>query len=118
MKRPHKVRDNHISEAKRWLSLGHAPTDVATRLQRKFGMSRAQTHRDVVAAATELDSENIELDVDVEIPPMLQQRNAMLRDITQNWMEASDQHNPKEMEQLSRAFERLWRMGGHESQKF
>lgn len=118
MKRPHKVRDHHISEAKRWLSLGHAPTAVATRLERKFGLSRAQTFRDVAEASTILDSENIELDVDVEIPPMFQQRDAMLRDITYNWMEASDQHNPKEMEQLSRAFERLWRMGGHESQKF
>ena len=118
MKRSKEVRDHHINEAKRWLSLGHAPTAVATRLERKFGMSRAQTFRDVATASTELDGENMELDVDTELPPMLQQRDAMLRDINQNWMEASDQHNPKEMEQLSRAFERLCRIGGHESHKF
>ena len=118
MKRPKEIRDHHISEAKRWLSLGHAPTAVATRLQRKFGMSRPQTFRDVATASTELDSENMELDVDVELPPMLQQRDAMLRDINQNWMEASDQHNTKEMDQLSRTFERLCRIGGHESHKF
>ena len=118
MKRSKEVRDHHISEAKRWLSLGHAPTDVATRLQRKFGMSRPQTFRDVATASTELDGENMELDVDVELPPMLQQRDAMLRDVTQNWMEASDQHNCKEMDQLSRTFERLYRIGGHESHKF
>ena len=86
MKRSKEVRDHHINEAKRWLSLGHG--------------------------------ENMEMDVDTELPPILQQRDAMLRDINQNWMEASDQHNPKEMEQLSRAFERLCRIGGHESHKF
>tara|TARA_R100001126_G_scaffold99460_1_gene75136 strand:- start:61 stop:417 length:357 start_codon:yes stop_codon:yes gene_type:complete len=118
LKRSKEVRDHQISEAKRWLSLGHAPTAVATRLERKFGMSRAQTFRDVATASTELDSENMELDVDVEILPMLQQRDAMLRDVGQNWMEASDQHNPKEMDQLSRTFERLCRIGGHESHKF
>ncbi len=118
MKRSKEVRAHHINEAKRWLSLGHAPAAVAERLQRKFGMSRPQTFRDVATASTELDSENMELDVDTELPPMLQQRDAMLRDINQNWMEASDQHNTKEMEQLSRTFERLCRIGGHESHKF
>lgn len=118
MKRSKEAKDHHINEAKHWLSLGHAPTAVATRLERKFGMSRAQCFRDTATASTELDAENLELDVDTELPPMLQQRDAMLRDISVNWMEASDQHNPKEMEQLSRAFERLCRIGGHESHKF
>ena len=114
LKRSKEVYGCHINEAKRLLSLGHAPTAVATRLQRKFKLSRAQSFRDTATASTELIGENMKLGVDVELPPILMQRDAMLRDISQGWMEASDQHNVKEMEQLSRAFERLCRIGGFE----
>ena len=117
-KRSSDTKAKHLREAKRLLSLGYKPSAVALRLERLFGMSRATSFRDVDLAASEMDAENIQLDADTDPTTMTEQRDAMLRDLEQAWMEASAQHNVQELMQLSRAFERLYRMGGHESQKF
>ena len=82
-----------------------------------FGISRATSFRDVALANTQMQSEDIAHDVDAPLP-MIEQRDAMLRDLEQAWMEASAQHNVQELMQLSRAFERLQRMGGNKSQKY
>ena len=117
-KRSNDTKAKHLREAKRLLSLGYKPSAVALRLERLFGMSRATSFRDVDLAAAEMDAENIQLEADTDPTSMTEQRDAMLRDLEQAWMEASAQHNVQELMQLSRAFERLYRMGGHESQKF
>jgi len=117
VKRSNEIKGQHVREAKRLLSLGYQPSAVALRLER-FGISRATSFRDVALASTQMDSENMELDVDTAPTPMLEQRDAMLRDLEQAWMEASAQHNVSELMQLSRAFERLHRMGGNQSQKY
>jgi len=117
VKRPNEIRGQHIEEAKRLLSLGYGPSAVALRLQRLFGISRATSFRDVELASKQMQSEDIAHDVDDPLP-MLEQRDAMLRDIEQAFMQASAQHNVQEIMQLSRAFERLHRMGGNQSQKY
>ena len=117
MKRSHEIKGKHVAEAKRLLSLGYGPSAVSLRLQRLFSISRATSFRDVALASTQMQNEDIVHDVDAPIP-MLEQRDAMLRDLEQAWMEASAQHNVQELMQLSRAFERLHRMGGHQSQKY
>lgn len=117
MKRSNEIKGQHVEEAKRLLSLGYGPAAVALRLQRMFGLSRATSFRDVALASTQMDSENIAHDVDAPLP-ILEQRDAMLRDIEQAFMQASAQHNVQEIMQLSRAFERLHRMGGNRSQKY
>jgi len=116
MKRSNDTKTKHLGEAKRLLGLGYRPAAVALRLQRLFGISRATSFRDVEMASSEMDAENIQLDADTEPTSMTEQRDAMLRDLEQAWMEASAQHNVQELMQLSRAFERLHRMGGHQSQ--
>ena len=118
MKRPNETRKKHVGEAVRLLSLGYQPAAVALRLQRLFGISRATSFRDVETASAQMDAETIELDADTEPAPMAERRNAMLCDLEQAWMEASAQHNVQELMQLSRAFERLYRMGGDQSHKF
>jgi len=117
-KRSSDTKDKHLREAKRLLSLGYKPSAVALRLERLFGMSRATSFRDVDLAASEMDAENIQLDADTDPTPLIEQRDAMLRDLEQAWMEASAQHNVQELMQLSRAFERLHRMGGNQSQNY
>ena len=118
MKRPNEIKGQHVEEAKRLLSLGYGPAAVALRLQRLFGISRPTSFRDVALADTQMQSEDIAHDVDAPLP-MLEQRDAFLRDLEQAWMESSAQHNVQELMQLSRAFERLHRMGGnHQSQKY
>ena len=118
MKRSDSVKEDCIKEAKQLLSLGYSPAAVALRLQRTYGFSRATSFRDVETASAEMDAETIELDADTEPAPMTERRNAMLCDLEQAWMEASAQHNVQELMQLSRAFERLYRMGGDQSHKF
>jgi len=115
VKRPNEIRGQHIEEAKRLLSLGYGPAAVALRLQRLFGISRPTSFRDVELASTQMQSEAHDVDDPL---PMLEQRDAMLRDIEQAFMQASAQHNVQEIMQLSRAFERLHRMGGNQSQKY
>ena len=88
------------------------------RLERLFGMSRATSFRDVETASAEMDAENIQLDADTDPTPLIEQRDAMLRDLEQAWMEASAQHNVQELMQLSRAYEKLARMGGNQSQTY
>ena len=117
MKRSNEIKGKHVEEAKRLLSLGYGPSAVSLRLQRLFSISRATSFRDVALASTQMQNEDIVHDVDAPIP-MLEQRDAMLRDLEQAWMEASAQHNVQELMQLSRAFGRLHRMGGHQSQKY
>ena len=118
MKRSNDTKTKHVREAKRLLSLGYGPAAVALRLERLYGMSRATSFRDVETASAEMDAENIELDADIDPTPLIEQRDAMLRDLEQAWMEASAQHNVQELMQLSRAFERLHRMGGNQSQTY
>ena len=118
MKRSNDTKAKHIKEAKRLLSLGYRPGAVALRLERLFGMSRATSFRDVEMASAEMDAENIQLDADVDPTPLIEQRDAMLRDLEQAWMEASAQHNVQELMQLSRAYEKLARMGGSQSQSY
>ena len=118
MKRSNEIKSQHIREAKRLLSFGYQPSAVALRLERLFSISRATSFRDVAYASTQMDNENMELDVDTAPTPMIEQRDAMLRDLEQAWMEASAQHNVSELMQLSRAFERLHRMGGNQSQNY
>ena len=42
----------------------------------------------------------------------------MLRDLEQVWMHTTQTRDIEGIGQLTRSFERLWRMGGIESQKY
>ena len=117
MKRSNAIKGQHVEEAKRLLSLGYGPAAVALRLERLFSISRATSFRDVALASAQMQSEDIAHDVDAPLP-LIEQRDAFLRDIEQAFMQASAQHNVQEIVQLSRAFERLHRMGGNQSQKY
>lgn len=118
MKRSDSMKAACIKEAKQFLSLGYSPAAVALRLQRTYGFSRATSFRDVDAAAIELEAENAELDADTQPAELIAQRNAMLRDLEQVWMHTAQTRDIAGIAQLTRSFERLWRMGGIESQKF
>ena len=118
MKRSDSLKEAGIKEAKQLLSLGYSPAAVALRLQRTYGFSRATSFRDVDVAAIELEAENAELDADTKPAELIEQRNAMLRDLEQVWMHTTQTRDIEGIGQLTRSFERLWRMGGIESQKY
>ena len=116
-KRLPEVKQAHQDHAKKLLDLGCRPADVAATLQRKYGLSRATSYRDVDEAdqAREIEDHKIEADPVPQIT--LEDRDPLMRMTRQLIIDSYSDGNVQDFSRLVREYERLARMGGL-SQKF
>ena len=117
MKRTPEQVEAHQEHAKQLLDMGLQKADVAATLQRKYGLSRATSYRDVDKADISRESE----DHSIEATPVpmisFEDRDALMRMTRQLLIDAYTDGNVQDYARLIREYERLARMGGL-SQKF
>ena len=112
MKRTSEQQNAQLALAKRLLDMGLRKADVAATLQRKYGLSRPTSYRDVDEAdqAREIEDHKNEADPVPQIT--LEDRDPLMRMTKQLLIDAFEQGNVQDYARLVREYERLARMGG------
>ena len=112
MKRTAEIKEAHQDHAKKLLDMGLQKADVAARLQRIYGLSRATAYRDVDDA--DISRQNEDHTIEATPVPMIsfEDRDALMRMTRQLLIDAYTDGNVQDYARLIREYERLARMGG------
>lgn len=113
MKRTEQEVQTHQEHAKKLLDMGLQDADVAATLQRKYGVSRATSYRDIKAANQEREVEDGTEWIQDSVPEIsFLDRDALMRMTRQLLIDAYTEGNVQDYARLVREYERLARMGG------
>ena len=107
-----KPQQERILLAKQLLDLGLRDADIAVKIQRDHGISRATAYRDLDTAKQEFDLENHADHVESKEPLNLDDRDAVMEMPRQLMLDAYQEKDTKNFVRLCKEYERLARMGG------
>lgn len=107
-----KPQQERIILAKQLLDLGLRDADIAVKIQRDHGISRATSYRDLDTAKQEFDLENHADHVEEKEPLNLEDRDAVMEMTRQLMLDAYQQKDTQNFVRLCKEYERLARMGG------
>ena len=107
-----KHQQDRLIMAKKLLDLGLRDTDIAVKLQRDYLISRSTSYRDLDTAKQEFDIENHSDFVEDKKPLSLDDRDSVMEMTRQLMIDAFEQGDIQDFERMTKAYERLTRMGG------